>query len=429
MSAFTQGVKTYGISAAHDDIPSILQSSDLPKPIPTNHKLIAISSQNGNQSASGMNIFQIATGASAGCVKPNSVYIKAKIVPTGGTTGHTWAFNGPTKSASSLINRLSILVSNQMVEQINFYDKLHDLLLLHGANANYYNNDSFLLEHTQGIGSANAANLPIDAVSSIDVVIPLISGLFSGAKACPLYLLQSPINVQVDWNTVTAGIVCADASGPTGFTIQNPQLVYEIVQPDDQYVQGVRAMMAEGRLFQLNLTSFMNLQTASTATLAYNIGANLSSIKGALWTEYTNSPAQTTNTLFTSNGLSNGRLFLDGVQVNNYNIDTFPTMHCELARCLHNMFDSTLTSVDPSAYHSSSFACGINCNKFNNEAMAMTGTSAQQVQVYLEHNGSPIVAGSAATITTFSANNNTLISLIYDAVVVIDVAGSVSLVK
>ena len=32
MSAFTQGPKTYSISAATDDIPSILRSSDLPKP-------------------------------------------------------------------------------------------------------------------------------------------------------------------------------------------------------------------------------------------------------------------------------------------------------------------------------------------------------------------------------------------------------------
>jgi hypothetical protein len=435
MSAFTQGPKTYSISAATDDIPSILRSSDLPKPIPTNHKLIAVSSQNGNQSASGMNIFQIATGASAGCIKPNSLYLKAKIYPTGGATGTTWFFNGPTRSASALVNRLSILVSNQMVEQINFYDKLHDLLLLHGANKNYYDNDSFILEHTQGVNSANVANLVFDAdpAKGVDVVIPLISGLFSSAKAVPLYLLQSPINVQVDWNTVGSAIYSVVGAGgavPTGFTVSNPQLIYEIVQPDDQYVQGVRSMMAEGRLFQLNLTSFMNLQTASTATLAYNIGANLSSVKGALWTEYTNAPAVGTQTNFTSNGLSNARLFLDGVQVNNYNIDTFPVAHCELARCLHNMFDSTLTSVDSVNYHDRSFACGINCNKFNNEAMAMTGTSCQQMQLYLEHNNSmPLPSNSNATATTFAATNNTLISLIYDAIVVIDVTGSVSLVK
>ena len=295
MSAFTQGVKTYGISAAHDDIPSILQSSDLPKPIPTNHKLISVASQNGNQGPSGMNIFQIATGASAGCLKPNSVYLKAKISVTGtaGVNG-TWTFNGPTKSASALINRLSILVSNQMVEQINFYSKTHDILLAHGANYSYFNYDSYLLEHTQGLSATNTTTT--DGTYSSDVVIPIISGLFSGAKAVPLYLLQSPINVQVDWDTLGNSIYSAGSSPPTSFTIQNPQLVYEIVQPDDQYTQGVRAMMAEGRLFQLNLTSFMNLQTASTQTLSYNIGANLSSIKGVLWTEYTNSPAVGTQT-------------------------------------------------------------------------------------------------------------------------------------
>ena len=429
MSAFTQGVKTYGISAAHDDIPSILQSSDLPKPIPTNHKLISVASQNGNQGPSGMNIFQIATGASAGCLKPNSVYLKAKISVTGtaGVNG-TWTFNGPTKSASALINRLSILVSNQMVEQINFYSKTHDILLAHGANYSYFNYDSYLLEHTQGLSATNTTTT--DGTYSIDVVIPIISGLFSGAKAVPLYLLQSPINVQVDWDTLGNSIYSAGSSPPTSFTIQNPQLVYEIVQPDDQYTQGVRAMMAEGRLFQLNLTSFMNLQTASTQTLSYNIGANLSSIKGVLWTEYTNSPAVGTQTNFTNNGISNARLFLDGVQVNNYNLDSFPVLHAEMSRCLHNMFDCTLTSVDNTHYYDWSFAGGINCNKFNNELMAMTGTSAQQVQLYLEHSAPLQWPGSASnTVSAFSASNNTFISLIYDSIVVIDVSGSVSLVK
>lgn len=96
------------------------------------------------------------------------------------------------------------------------------------------------------------------------------------------------------------------------------------------------------------------------------------------------------------------------------------------------MFDSTLTSVDiySNNYHDKSFACGINCNIFNNEAMAMTGTSCQQMQLYLEHNNSmPLPSGSTATATTFSSTNNTLISLIYDAIVVIYVTGSVSLVK
>ena len=72
-----------------------------------------------------------------------------------------------------------------MVEQINFDDKLHDLLLLHGANKNYYDTDSFILEHTQGVNSANVANLVFDAdpAKGVDVVIPLISGLFFGSKA------------------------------------------------------------------------------------------------------------------------------------------------------------------------------------------------------------------------------------------------------
>jgi hypothetical protein len=427
MSAFVQGVKTYGISAAKDDIPSVLSSSDLPKPIPTNHKLVSISSQNGNQNASGLNIYQIPTGASAGCLKPNSVYLRATIVPTGGTAG-TWKFNNPTNSASALIYRLSILMGQQMVEQINFYDKLHDALLLHGSNSSYYNTDSYLLENTSGINSLNNAT-NIAYGSSIDVCIPIISGLFSGNKCIPLYLLQSPVNVQIDWNTAVSGLVGSAATAPTGFTVQNSQLCYEIVQPDEQYTQSVKAMMAEGRLFQLNITTFMNLQTATSNSLTYNVGANLSSLKGVIWTEYQNAPDQVTQTLYTSNGLDNARLFLDGVQVNNFNIDKFPVMHCEMARTLHNMFDSTLTSVDQLNYHNKTFLCGISCNKFNNEAMAMTGTPCQQFQIYLQHGATAVVPGSANTTVAYSANQNVLFVLIHDAIVVIDVTGSVSLVR
>ena len=406
--AYTQGPKNYGLSASVDDVPLMLGSSTLRKPISSSQRLVAISSQNGSQGPSGLHMFQIPTGAGSGFIKPNSMYLRCKVTPTFGAGQIAWSFNGCTGSASALINRLTVMIGNQNVEQKNNYWFEHDLLLAHASNSNYMAYDSQIYEHSGTQIANNAAN-----VGAIDVVIPILSSLFNGNKAVPCFLLNSPISLQFDYNTLGNSMLFAGA-GVTTYTVSNAQLCYEVIQVDDSYCQAVRAMMAEGHLFQLNLTSTMNLQTANTGTTNYNIGANLSSLKAVLYTNITNAIGSAAQALFLGNTQTNFRLYLDGRQINNFNLDTEPVIYAEMNRALHNMFDTTVTSVsDLTTYLSNYFLGGVNTNRFN-ELMAMTGTPAQNINFILEN------AGGATNI---------YVCLIYDQLLVIDVTGQVSLVR
>ena len=160
----------------------------------------------------------------------------------------------------------------------------------------------------------------------------------------------------------------------------------------------------------------MNLQTANTGTTNYNVGANLSSMKGIMYTNITNAPATTDAgiTKFVGDTQTNFRLYLDGRQINNFNLDTTPVIFAEMNRTLHNMFDTNTTSIsDATTYLDTYFLGGVNTNRFN-ELMAMTGTPVQNINFILEN------AGGAF---------NVYVNIIYDQLLVIDVTGQVSIVR
>ena len=92
--AYTQGPKNYGLSASVDDVPLMLGSSTLRKPISSSQRLVAISSQNGSQGPSGLHMFQIPTGAGSGFIKPNSMYLRCKVTPVYAGAQVLWSFNG-----------------------------------------------------------------------------------------------------------------------------------------------------------------------------------------------------------------------------------------------------------------------------------------------------------------------------------------------
>jgi len=426
MSLASNASKQYGIAAAMSDVPLSLGSSTLSKPLPSETKIVSVPTQSANAGPGGNQIFQLPTGSGTGFIKPNSMYFAFDIVATGGAGNWTW--QGPTRSASSLINRLTVQIGSTNVEQINNYNILHDQLLLHTANASYFGTDSFLIEGTASAAYAGPANGVTASYS-----IPLISSLFSNEKAVPTFLFQGPITVLLDYNSLLNTIQDgATAFTATNYTISNARIVYETIAVDESYKQGVKAMLAEGRLFQMNLVSYMNLQVALQDNVNYTIGANLSSIKGLLYSASAGSGtnaivAGVSGPLFVSGRpmynvsptaatcQNNFRLYLDGRLINQLqNLNTKNVVFSEMNRTVSNMFDTNSTSVDPSNYLTATFVGGINTNRFN-ERMAMCGSPAQNLNFIYEATGT--VAG------------NLFVNIIYDQVLVCDALGSVSMVR
>lgn len=410
--SYVAGNKTYdfGISASRPDVPPSCSSSSLPRPINSQVQIVSLASSSASQGPNGLISFQIPTGPSTGYLKNNSLYLRFRVaITTGANTAQATAFALQSGSASSLINRLTVSIGGTQVSQITNYHLLHEMLLTHTTSRNYYENDSSIMQCTNtnafGIGSANG--------SYIDCVVPIISPLFNGSKSLPLWLLTAPVSVNIDLNSV-GNAFYNGASEIVSFTVSNAQLVYEVLQVDAEFMNEVKGAMMQGALYQLNLNDFNTLMTASSASLNYQIGCNYSSVRGVVYSQVKNAPVQNQATDLVKNGQTNCRLYLDGRQVNNFNLDNEAQIFCEMQRCFGILFDSSITSYTTKAnYATDGFVAGVSTNRVS-DPMAMTGSRAQNINIVLDSAG---------------GNYNTYIVVLYDAVMTIDALGNVLLIK
>lgn len=411
--SYVAGNKTYdfGIAAARPDVPPSCSSSSLPRPINSQVQIVSLSSSSGVQGANGLVSFQIPTGPSTGYLKNNSLYLKGRVkLNNAAAVSAGTQFALPSKSGASIINRLTVSIGGTQVSQITNYHLLHEMLLCHTTSYNYYTNDSSILQCTGTTGSFAAAG---GANVYVDIVIPVINPLFNGSKSLPLWLLSAPISVNFDLNSINNAFK-GTAGEFTNFSFENPQLVYEQLQVDGEFMNEVKGAMMQGALYQLNLNDFNTLMTASSANLNYQIGCNYSSVRGVVYTQVTNAPVVSGNTVLAKNGQTNMRLYLDGRQINNFNLDNEPQIFAEMQRCFGVMFDSTITTITSrDNYSLLEFVGGVSCNRVS-DPMAMTGSRAQNINIQLDSAG---------------GNYNTYIVVLYDAVMTIDALGNVLLVK
>jgi hypothetical protein len=413
---------TYNLSAGNSDVPPSLSSSPYPRPMASTKNIVAIASTSADQNQGGLITFSIPTGMGSGAyLVNNSMYLQCKIqLTTTNTPVANTKFALPTESASAIINRITVSIGSTQVNQINSYHLLHDILLSHTTSRNFVIDDSAVLQFT---GVANAlGNGGASAATNCDVCIPLIIPLFN-ERSFPLFLCNSPILIQIDLNQ-PANCLRGAALDCTGYVVKNPQLVYETLTMSPEYIQEVKMAMSKGLLYQLNVVDYMTLTCASTAYLNYLIGANLSSVRGVFYTQVTNAPAVTADTWFLANSQTNFRLYLDGRQINNFNLSTTSQIYTEFQRCLGNMFDSNITSflgpdsgagaTNRANFLSRYFAGGVSCNRISDSGFCMTGTPAQNINLVLESAG---------------GNYNVFIVVLYDEIVTIDATGNVQLIK
>ena len=420
MASYVSGIKQYGLAAMNTDIPPSLGSSSAPRPIPSSVQIVNLASQSGNQGPNGLISFQIPTGAAAGgYLKPNSVYLRGTCALTG-AGGATVSYALQSRSASALINRITCSIGGVQVSQINNYHLLHEMLITHAASGNYYQYDSQILQSTNVAAFAAAAN------PSSNFVIPVINPLFNSEKAVPLFLLNAPIQLNFDINSV-ANALRGAAGDTTTFSLQNMQLVYEVLKVDNDYVNNVKMALGAGNLYQLNLRDFWTLITGSQASLNYLIGGNFSSVRGVLYTNVNSVVSNLIDVQLNDMTQTNLRVMLDGRLINNFACDTVPVQFAELNRALGNLFDSTITSFVNSAanYQTIQFVGGLSCNRVSDNGMSMTGSSCQTINILLDSGGINRNAAQAGGTTAC----NTYIVVLFDQIFTIDVTGNVALVK
>lgn len=339
MSAQFANVKSYPVSVSNQDIPSAWMSNQDPRVASATKRIVNVSSSTGTQTAGGLVSFILPAGQGAGFLVSGSAYIKMNVSVTQ-ETAYNWAF-AQYGSASSVVNRMTLLSSGSISEQILNYNKTYSALLLHASNPSFACGDDKLNQRSFN-GAANTAQ-------TITVAIPILLGAFNSKNHYPLCLINSAqLNVDLD-TLVNAISQINGATAPTEYSVSSASLVFEQCVPDNQYEQGLRAMLASGRLFQMPISTFYNVRTAQTGAVTQNIGLNCSSLKAILWSTV---PAETLagSKQFTDGGQTSARLYLDGSLQFAGNLSDEISQFLEMNRALNTMWDSDRVSCAPTTY-------------------------------------------------------------------------------
>jgi hypothetical protein len=159
---------------------------------------------------------------------------------------------------------------------------------------------------------------------------------------------------QFDLNAIAqaiTNITAANANPPSNYAVSNFSLCFEQLVCEPQYELSVKAMLAQGRIYQMPIDTWYNTRVANATSITQNIGLNSSSVRCILW------GAQTLQGLplaghLNSNGQSSCYVYADGQLVSNSNLDTTASASesfVEKDRCLNLMFDTSRTSSAPTA--------------------------------------------------------------------------------
>jgi len=344
MSAQFANVKSYPVSVSNQDIPSAWMSNQDPRVASATKRIVNVSSSTGTQNSGGLVSFILPAGQGAGFLASGSAYMKFTVTITQ-ATAYSWSF-AQYGSASSVVNRMTLLSSGAISEQILNYNKTYSALLLHASNPSFACGDDKLNQQSFN-GALNAGALG-EGANIVTVAIPILLGAFNSKQHYPLCLINSA-QLNVDLDTVVNAITQASGDALTDYAVSSASLVFEQIIPDQQYEQGLRAMLASGRLFQMPISTFYNVRTAQTGAVTQNIGLNCSSLKAVLWSTV---PVETQrgSKQFTNANQTSARLYLDGSLQFAGNLSDEISQFLEMNRALNTMWDSDRVSCAPTAY-------------------------------------------------------------------------------
>ena len=426
-------------------VPESLVSALDQKMIPSTTTIKQITSQSGTQTSGGLMLFQIPTGSGQGYLKSGSAYLKCTITvtQTGGTTNY-WAFsnglnpNGTIAitaglgggSASSIINRINVSCGGVLMNSIQNYNVLHDVILNHCTSREYKLSDSAIFEGSGQQFSYTGNNA---AEKTGTFCIPIMVPCMNDEQSLPLFLLNSPVVIEILFNSLSAAIVsiAGDGGAASEYTVSNASIIYENLNVSSDFEMAVKMKLQQGSVWSMSTDDFYNLSLANSATVNYNIGLNLSSVKGVLFT-YQRLPVAGAYSGYNDDTQTDAKLYLDGRLINQFgSLNSYAQMYMEFQRAIGAMFDYVTTSCNYGlvpvaadthgvianhygAYQNATYCGGISCNRSSDGTFAFTGTPCQTINFTRDS------AGTAGTL---------FLMVLYSQMIMIDASGSVSIVR
>ena len=396
-------------TSAISDVPNSLLSKRVYKSMNSRNQVIQLSASNGNVAGpSGTISFNIGCGAGQGYLKAGSAYLRFEFTPTGATPIN---FNGPVghQSCASLIRTLNLNIGGLQVEQINDYDKYYRMVQSHACNANYVEHDVQITESSSSTGVTG-----MTTGAEVTFSVPILSGLLNQDNHVPLFLLNSQLQIQLNLNSVSEALV--DIAGPTNFVINDPVLVYEKIHCDGEFENAVRMKLSEGGVYEIPYYSALSYRSASpVGTFSQNIGVNLSSLSGVLWSHVINPTLGTDAKFFVhnnSNTKASSRRVVrcDGEQIIQSQLYSDGQCFMELQRALGSILDTNQTTVaDKDNFRTTYWVNGQSTERFSDADLCMKGRACNNIVV--EEQG----VTAASTVYMY---------LIYNAVLMVQADGS-----
>jgi hypothetical protein len=241
---------------------------------------------------------------------------------------------------------LSAVLSGQQAEVIHNYGALYNSLLLHATNKNYLESDAKVHD--------NVFPAAFNTGASLTVSIPIGLGCLNAKQHLPLFLLNGS-QLQFDTNAIASALTAGSGDAITNYAISDFVVCFEQLVCEPQYEQSVKAMLAQGRIYQMPIDTWYNTRVASATSITQNIGLNSSSVRSVLW------GCQPVQSLRNSGQLSSGGqtscyVYADGQLVHNSNLSEVSQQYTEMNRCLNVMFDTSRTSSAPTAHTANAVA-------------------------------------------------------------------------
>jgi len=229
-----------------------------------------------------------------GYLVPESLYIRYKNTVTGGTAGTANNFIRGTP-VYSFISRLETIVGSQVVESIQNYNQLCNMLV--NCKMNYaqkvglasafgYTTNTGTTDFAFNFGSTapNGGNLSTAtgaAALTLSYAAPLGCILSNADKLVPLKYMPS-VRLQLTLETLANAIQSpAGANAIASFSLSNVELCYDIIE-FSPFVDQAISSRAAGMLTiksQSYLSSGVTLAGASVGTLEFLFNQRLASIK------------------------------------------------------------------------------------------------------------------------------------------------------
>lgn len=332
MSSFQAAPKQYDVSVASTDIPSSFLPVQAPRPVLNNVRQVVVQCNTGNAISAGSRMEFALPATAYGYLKSGSVFLRGSVTLAGGAT---WNFGIPDFGASALINRATLQINGIVAERKDLYHLVGQIEDAHATSEGYFRRDRVLLDRPKG----DTANTD----ATVSFAIPVKLELLRCGYNLPLWAL-APGSVVVSFDTNVLSEAIYDSAGAsTGYTINSPQLVFDMVDAPAEMIQALKAEMAMGKSYNIPFTAFRTSAVADATENTINLAMNCSSLKAVFW--FARNKVQANYGPFNRGTTQNyARLYLDSQLQNNTDLSDTPTQYAMLNAALGKIDDPSLSS-------------------------------------------------------------------------------------